>query len=65
MKRVFLDTNVVIDILLEREAWMEDALQYFSAHTIHADVIITRNGKDFADSTIPIQTASDFLSSLQ
>lgn len=138
MKRVFLDTNVVIDILLEREAWMEDALlvlsmadrgeievycsalsvatasylmerakmphdvmidkldvlcqicgltrldasivqqalrssfddfedalQYFSARTIHAEIIITRNGKDFEASEIPIQTAADFLSSLQ
>ena len=137
MKRVFLDTNVVLDILLEREAWMddallvlsladrgeievycsalsvatasylmerakmphdvmidkldvlcricgltrldgsvvqqalhasfddfEDALQYFSARTVHADVILTRNGKDFEASEIPIQTATEFLSSL-
>ena len=137
MKRVFLDTNVLLDILLEREAWMddallvlsladrgeievycsalsvatasylmerakmphdvmidkldvlcricgltrldslvvqqalhssfddfEDALQYFSARTIHADVILTRNEKDFEASKIPIQTAAEFLSSL-
>ena len=136
MKRIFLDTNIVIDALLEREEWMdeaflilsladrgdievycsslslatasyfmerakmpheimmdkldvfcqlciptrvdgsvvrqaihssfadfEDALQYFSALTINADAIITRNGKDFAHSVIPVMTAAEFLAS--
>ena len=27
MKRVFIDTNVVLDFLLEREPFVEDALQ--------------------------------------
>ena len=26
MKRIFIDANIVIDILLERELWMDDAL---------------------------------------
>jgi predicted nucleic acid-binding protein len=134
MKRIFLDTNIVIDALLERKEWMdnvfqilslaesgeievycsslslatanyfmerakmphdvllgkldtlcqictptlvdasvvqkaihssfgdfEDALQYFSAKTVNADIIITRNLKDFAASEIPIMTAEDYL----
>jgi predicted nucleic acid-binding protein len=134
MRRVFLDTNIVIDALLERKEWMEeafqilslaekgdievycsslslatanyfmerakmphnvlinkmrtfcqlcpptcvdasvvqqalgssfsdfeDALQYYSAQTVKADVIITRNFKDFAASEIPVMTAEDYL----
>ncbi|MBO6306611.1 MAG: PIN domain-containing protein [Paludibacteraceae bacterium] len=134
MKRLFLDTNIVIDFLLEREEWLdeaasilsladigeievycstlslatasffmekakmphdvlrrklsgfceicqlspvdenvarlslasdftdfEDALQYYSALAVKAGVIITRNGKDFKNSTLPVMTAADWL----
>ena len=134
MKRIFLDANIVIDALIEREEWMneallilsladrgdievycsslslatasyfmekskmpheimmdkldvfcqictptrvdvsvvkqaihssftdfEDALQYFSALTVSADCIITRNGNDFGASHIPVMTAVEFL----
>lgn len=137
MKRVFLDTNIIIDALLEREEWMdsafqilslaedgeievfcsslslatanyfmgrakmphnvlidkldtlcqvctptlvdalvvqkairssfddfEDALQYYSAKTVNADIIITRNLKDYAASEIPVMTAEDYLETL-
>ena len=137
MKRIFLDTNIIIDALLERKEWMddafqilslaesgeikaycsslsfatahyymerakmphdilidkldnfckvctpttvdanvvqqaihssfldfEDALQYFSAQTVNADIIITRNLKDFAQSQIPVMTAEDYLESI-
>jgi predicted nucleic acid-binding protein len=30
MKRVFIDTNVVLDFLLEREAFVEDAVKLFA-----------------------------------
>lgn len=39
----------------------EDAMQYFSAHNISADLIITRNPKHFAFSTIPIMDGAEFL----
>ena len=39
----------------------EDALQYFSAERASVDVIITRNGKDFVASTIPVMTAGEYL----
>ena len=42
----------------------EDALQYFSATESECELIITRNGKDFKKSTLPVMTADEFLKSL-
>ena len=42
----------------------EDAVQYFTALQSNCSVIITRNGKDFKNATIPIMTAEEYLSSL-
>ena len=42
----------------------EDALHYFTALQSNCSVIITRNGKDFKHSTIPIMTAEEYLSSI-
>lgn len=42
----------------------EDAVQYFTALQSDCSIIITRNGKDFKDSTIPIMTAKEYLSSI-
>ncbi len=39
----------------------EDGLQYFTAINCGADVIITRNKKDFKNSFIPVMTAGEFL----
>jgi predicted nucleic acid-binding protein len=41
----------------------EDALQYFSATESHCDIIITRNGKDFKKSLLPIMSPKEFLKS--
>lgn len=44
----------------------EDALQYFSAlHFGSIDAIISRNAKDFTNSTIPVFSPSDFIISMQ
>ena len=40
----------------------EDGLQYFTAMDNEADVIITRNKKDFANANIPVMTAGEYLS---
>ena len=40
----------------------EDALQYYSAINSQCQVIITRDGKDFKNSEIPVMTPSEFLS---
>lgn len=42
----------------------EDAVQYFTALQSNCSIIITRNGKDFKSSTIPIMTAEEYLSSI-
>ena len=42
----------------------EDALQNFSAESIHADVIITRNPKHFRYSSIPVMSGAEYLEQL-
>lgn len=42
----------------------EDALQYFSATASDCDIIITRNGKDFKKSLLPVMSAEEFLRSI-
>ncbi|MGA9639600.1 type II toxin-antitoxin system VapC family toxin [Flavobacterium sp.] len=42
----------------------EDAVQYFTALQSNCSIIITRKGKDFKNSTIPIMTAEEYLSSI-
>lgn len=43
----------------------EDALQYYAALESNCQVIITRNGKDFKYSVIPVMTADEYLKSLR
>lgn len=42
----------------------EDALQYIGATISKCEIIITRNGKDFKKSLLPVMTAEEFLVSL-
>ena len=59
-----VDANVVQQAIHSSFRDFEDALQYFSAKTVNADIIITRNLKDFIESKIPVMTAEDYLDSL-
>ncbi|MGI0105144.1 type II toxin-antitoxin system VapC family toxin [Salinimicrobium sp. WS361] len=43
----------------------EDALQYFSATDSDCDIIITRNGKDFKKSLLPVMSADEYLQSIK
>lgn len=43
----------------------EDSLQYFSALRTDCDIIITRNGKDFKKSEIPVMSPDEFLNSIK
>ncbi len=43
----------------------EDSLQYYSALRTECDIIITRNGKDFKKSQIPVMTPDEFLNSMK
>lgn len=42
----------------------EDAVQFYTAKSAGADIIVTRNIKDYKHSTIPILTAEQFLKTL-
>jgi predicted nucleic acid-binding protein len=42
----------------------EDSLQYFSALKAECDILITRNGRHFKDSQIPVMTADEYLQSI-
>ena len=39
----------------------EDTLQYYSAMSVGADTIITRNGKHFSFSSIPVMDCGEYL----
>ncbi|WP_339755503.1 PIN domain-containing protein [Algoriphagus aquimarinus] len=42
----------------------EDAVQYFTALQANCSIIITRNGIDFKNSTLPVMSAEEYLSSI-
>ena len=60
-----VDADVVRQALDSPFTDFEDALQYFSAMTEEADIIVTRNGRDFTHSTIPVLTPSQFLALME
>ena len=57
--------RTVDDSLASQFKDFEDAMQYYTAVKAKADVIITRNGKDFTNSKIPVMTAGEFLATLE
>lgn len=56
--------QTVDDSLASQFKDFEDAMQYYTALKSKADIIITRNGKDFIHSKLPVMTASEFLATL-
>ena len=63
--RVFVFADFTADDLqaAARLRWQdyEDAVQAATAKRLEASCIITRNGKDFKDSPVPVATPEDFL----
>ena len=51
--------RTVDDSLASQFKDFEDAMQYYTALRSKADVIITRNGKDFTASKLPVMTATE------
>lgn len=53
----------IIDLALNDKSFadFEDGLQYYSAIEKDAEIIITRNLKDFKNSKIPVLTAQTYL----
>ena len=43
----------------------EDALQYYCALQSNCNILITRNGKDFKFSELPVLTGEEYLKSLE
>ncbi|MCB9263321.1 MAG: PIN domain-containing protein [Flavobacteriales bacterium] len=43
----------------------EDSLQYYCAIKMDCKILITRNGKDFKESEIPVLTPDEYLKSLK
>ena len=60
-----IDRDVVEQALSSGFTDFEDAMQYYTALKAKANIIITRNGKDFKNSTIPVMNAGEYLSTLQ
>ena len=60
-----VDADIVRQALDSAFTDFEDALQYFSALTEDAEVIITRNGKDFTASRLPVMTATEYLATTE
>ena len=56
--------HTVDDSLASQFTDFEDAMQYYTALRAKADVIVTRNGKDFTNSKIPVMTAAEFLATI-
>ena len=62
--RVFIDTNILIDFVVNREGFSEDATQNATALRAEGDCIVTRNKKDFTDSSLPVYTPAELLNIL-
>ena len=56
-----VDSDVVRESLDSSFTDFEDALQYFSALTEDVEIIVTRNGRDFVNTAIPVKTPAQFL----
>lgn len=56
-----VDASVVREALDSDFTDFEDALQHFSAKTVDADCIVTRNKKDFRASDIPVYELEEFM----
>jgi len=60
-----VDERVVDDAMLSGFEDFEDALQYYSALKAKANFIISRNGKDFALSKIPVMSTSEYMTMIK
>lgn len=59
-----LDEKIIEKGLNSDFSDFEDSLQYFSAVSSDCNILITRNGKDFKGSSMPVMTAEEYLKSI-
>ena len=55
------DERTVDDSIASQFKDFEDAMQYYTVLDAKAEIIITRNGKDFTASNLPIMTATEYI----
>lgn len=55
------DERTVDDSIASQFKYFEDAMQYYTALNAKAEIIITRNGKDFTASKLPVMTATEYI----
>jgi predicted nucleic acid-binding protein len=55
------DERTVDDSIASQFKDFEDAMQYYNALNAKAEIIITRNGKDFTASNLPVMTATEYI----
>ena len=55
------DEQTVDDSIASQFKDFEDAMQYYTALNAKSEIIITRNGKDFTASKLPVMTASEYI----
>ena len=60
-----VDREIVEQALSSEFTDFEDAMQYFSAKKWGADIIITRNKKDFLNSQLPVYEPMEYLEKFQ
>ena len=58
-----LDELIIEKGLNSKFTDFEDSLQCFSALKSECSILITRNGKDFSESELPVMTADEYLMS--
>ena len=56
-----IDVSTVVGAVDMGGQDFEDSVQYYSAMSVHPDVIITRDKKGFASAEIPVMTPTEFL----
>lgn len=70
MFKILCEVCVIDDEIIEKGLNssfkdFEEAVQYFSALQADCSIIITRNAKDFKNSTLPVMTAEEYLNSIR
>ena len=61
LKSSVLGSSAIDSALVANWKGFEDALQYFAALNAKADLIVTRNKKDFAASEIKVMTPMEYI----
>jgi predicted nucleic acid-binding protein len=68
--KVIAETSDLIDKIVDKGlaskfSDFEDSLQYYCALKMDCNIIITRNGKDFKESDIPVLTPDEYLTRIK